>query len=74
MIILSISRLAINFRYYYPMDRNMKEYTSGIELIEKNKVVLGIASDVSPNVHGFAAIYPHRICRTGLPMPSTITA
>ncbi len=50
MIILSISRLAINFRYYYPMDRNMKEYTSGIELIEKNKVVLGIASDASPNV------------------------
>ena len=50
MIILSITRLSISCRYYYPLDKSMKEYTSGIELIEKNKVVLGIASDASPNV------------------------
>ena len=50
MIILSITRLSISCRYYYPLDKSMKEYTSGIELIEKNKVVLGIASNASPNV------------------------
>ena len=50
MIILAITRLSISCRYYYPLDKSMKEYTSGIELIEKNKVVLGIASDASPNV------------------------
>ena len=50
MIILSIARLSISCRYYYPMDKTMKEYTSGVELIEKNKVVLGIASNASPNV------------------------
>ncbi|MDE0041278.1 MAG: hypothetical protein OXT74_04530, partial [Candidatus Poribacteria bacterium] len=50
MIILSITRLAINFRYYYPLDKSLKEFTSGTKLIEKNKVVLGISSDVSPSV------------------------
>ena len=50
MIILSITRLAINSRYYYPLDNSLKEFTSGTKLIEKNKVVLGISSDVSPSV------------------------
>ena len=50
MIILAITRLSISCRYYYPLDKSMKEYTSGVELIEKNKVVLRIASDASPNV------------------------
>ena len=50
MVILSITHLSISCRYYYPLDKITKEYTSGIELIEKNKVVLGIASDASPNV------------------------
>ena len=50
IVILSITHLSISFRYYYPLDKITKEYTSGIELIEKNKVVLGIASDASPNV------------------------
>ena len=50
MIILSITRLSISCRYYYPLDKGLKEYTSGIELIEKNKVVLGISSDASPSV------------------------
>ena len=67
MIILSVTSLAISCRYYYPLDKNMKEYTSGIELIEKNKVVLGIASDVFSQRHGLAAIYPHRICGTVCP-------
>ena len=50
MIILSITRLAINFRYYYPLDKSLKEFTSGTKLIENDKVVLGISSDVSPSV------------------------
>ena len=60
MIILSISRLAINFRYYYPLDKSMKEFTSGIELIEKDKVILGISSDVSPSVKESPSV-THRI-------------
>ena len=60
MIILSITRLAINFRYYYPLDKSLKEFTSGTELIEKNKVVLGISSDVSPSVKESPSI-THRI-------------
>ena len=50
MVVLSIARLSISCRYYYPLDKSTREYTSGVELIEKNKVVLGIGSNASPNV------------------------
>ena len=50
IVILSIARLSISCRYYYPLDKSMKEFTSGMEFIEKDKIVLGLSSDRSPGV------------------------
>lgn len=50
IVILSIAHLAISYSYYYPLDKGMKEYTSGVHLIEKNKTVLGLSSDFRPGV------------------------
>jgi len=54
MVILSIARLSISCRYYYPLDKSMKEFTSGIELIERDNIVLGLTSDRSPGVKDVA--------------------
>ena len=45
MIILSVAHLSINCRYYYPLNKGLKEFTSGTRLIEKNKAVLVLSSD-----------------------------
>ena len=50
MVILSVVRLSISCRYYYPLDRSTREYTSGVDLIERNKTVFGLWSDFSPGV------------------------
>ena len=50
MIIFAIAHLSLSCRYYYPLDKMMKEYTSGTKLIEKNKAVLGLFDDRSPGV------------------------
>ena len=50
MVILSIAHLLISCRYYYPLDKSMREFTSGVDLIERNKTVLGIGSDFYPGV------------------------
>ena len=50
IVILSIAHLAISYSYYYPLDKGMKEYTSGVHLIEKNKTVLGLSSNFRPGV------------------------
>ena len=50
MVILSVVRVSIACRYYYPLDKSTKEYMSGANLIQKNKIVVGISSDPSPGV------------------------
>ena len=50
IVILSVARLSISCRYYYSLDKITKEYTSGVELIERNKTVLGLWSDARPGV------------------------
>ena len=50
MVILSIAHLSISCRYYYPLDKSIKQFTSGVDLIERNKVVLGLCSDFSAGV------------------------
>ena len=47
---LSIGHLAISCRYYYPLNKSIQEFTSGVELIEDNKIFLGLSSDFSPAV------------------------
>ena len=65
IVILSIAHLAISYSYYYPLDKGMKEYTSGVHLIEKNKTVLGLSSNYRPGsergaVHHPPAVFPHQ--------------
>jgi len=50
MVILSIAHLSISCRYYYTLNRGLKEFTSGKNLIEENKAVLALSSDWSSGV------------------------
>ena len=50
MVIFALAHLALSYRYYYPLDKMMKEFTSATKLIEKNKAVLGFFDDRSPGV------------------------
>ncbi|MBM3240006.1 hypothetical protein FJZ31_27280 [Candidatus Poribacteria bacterium] len=50
MVILSVAHLSISCRYYYPLNKGLKEFTSGTKLIEKNKSVLVFSSDWSSGV------------------------
>ena len=50
IVILSIAHLSISCRYYYSLDKSTREFTSGVDLIERNKTVLGLCSDFSPGV------------------------
>ena len=50
MIILSVVHLSINCRYYYPLNKGLKEFTSGKDLIEENKAVLVLSSDWNSGV------------------------
>ncbi|MBB14508.1 hypothetical protein CMK22_04505 [Candidatus Poribacteria bacterium] len=47
---LSVGHLAISCRYYYHLNESIQEFTSGIELIEDNKILLGLSSNFSPAV------------------------
>jgi len=50
MIILSIAHLSISCRHYYSLNRGLREFTSGRNLIENNKAVLVLSSDWSSSV------------------------
>ena len=50
MVIFALAHLALSYRYYYPLDKMMKEFTSATKLIKKNKAVLGLFDDRSPGV------------------------
>jgi hypothetical protein len=50
MIILSVVHLSISCRYYYSLNKGLKEFTSGKNLIEENKAVLVLSSDWSSGV------------------------
>jgi hypothetical protein len=45
MVIISVTHLSISCRYYYSLNKGLKEFTSAKKLIEKNKVVLVLSSD-----------------------------
>ena len=59
IVILSVAHLTISYTYYYPLDKGLKEYTSGVHLIEKNKTVLGLSSDFEPGVKEVPSITHH---------------
>lgn len=45
MVLLCIGHIAISYRYYYILDKGLREFTSGTQFIEPNHTVLALSSD-----------------------------
>ena len=56
MVMFALAHLAISCYYYYPLNNMMQEFTSATKLVQKNKSVLGLFGDRSPNVDNVPTI------------------